>query len=337
MVLHRAHPRHGLDLGPADLGHLLGLGPAPHLHRAPVRPARRLPRPAPPRHEAGDAAQRGARAADRRPAPVPQRGRRALLRRLVALAAPDGHHHPARPDHRGHDAVHPDARHRRVRAASSPGCWSTASALAWLEERVGHRGLDEALAERRAEAGVAGGVGLMLAFTHAGYVAAGWGIALVVLGRLRAAHGPPGQGARAAGAAGGAPVDLTPGGRRRPRRRRSRAGLRRARSSCSWPSASSCTKALVVGVAVLLQRRRGGGAARRARRQALPPPGHRPRRARSTRPPTASSSPSRSTASRVDVHHDGDPPELFEPGIPVVLEGRWDADRRLSSTATGSS
>lgn len=26
---------------------------------------------------------------------------------------------------------------------------------------------------------------------------------------------------------------------------------------------------------------------------------------------------------RVDVRHDGDPPELFEPGIPVVLEGRW--------------
>lgn len=25
----------------------------------------------------------------------------------------------------------------------------------------------------------------------------------------------------------------------------------------------------------------------------------------------------------VDVHHDGDPPELFQPGIPVVLEGRW--------------
>jgi len=27
----------------------------------------------------------------------------------------------------------------------------------------------------------------------------------------------------------------------------------------------------------------------------------------------------------VDVRHDGDPPELFAPGIPVVLEGRWDA------------
>lgn len=26
----------------------------------------------------------------------------------------------------------------------------------------------------------------------------------------------------------------------------------------------------------------------------------------------------------VDVRHDGDPPELFQPGIPVVLEGRWD-------------
>ncbi|MFZ6005707.1 MAG: cytochrome c maturation protein CcmE [Actinomycetota bacterium] len=27
---------------------------------------------------------------------------------------------------------------------------------------------------------------------------------------------------------------------------------------------------------------------------------------------------------QVDVRHDGDPPELFQPGIPVVLEGRWD-------------
>jgi cytochrome c-type biogenesis protein CcmE len=27
----------------------------------------------------------------------------------------------------------------------------------------------------------------------------------------------------------------------------------------------------------------------------------------------------------VSVRHQGDPPELFEPGIPVVLEGRWSA------------
>lgn len=27
---------------------------------------------------------------------------------------------------------------------------------------------------------------------------------------------------------------------------------------------------------------------------------------------------------RVEARHEGDPPELFEPGIPVVLEGRWD-------------
>lgn len=28
---------------------------------------------------------------------------------------------------------------------------------------------------------------------------------------------------------------------------------------------------------------------------------------------------------QVDVRHHGDPPELFQPGIPVVLEGRWSA------------
>ena len=28
---------------------------------------------------------------------------------------------------------------------------------------------------------------------------------------------------------------------------------------------------------------------------------------------------------QVDVRHEGSPPELFEPGIPVVLEGRWSA------------
>jgi len=28
----------------------------------------------------------------------------------------------------------------------------------------------------------------------------------------------------------------------------------------------------------------------------------------------------------VPVVHDGDPPQLFEPGIPVVLEGRWATD-----------
>lgn len=27
---------------------------------------------------------------------------------------------------------------------------------------------------------------------------------------------------------------------------------------------------------------------------------------------------------QVDVRHEGDPPELFQPGIPVVVEGRWD-------------
>jgi cytochrome c-type biogenesis protein CcmE len=33
---------------------------------------------------------------------------------------------------------------------------------------------------------------------------------------------------------------------------------------------------------------------------------------------------------RVDVVHDGDPPELFQPGIPVVLEGYWAGDHFAS-------
>lgn len=36
----------------------------------------------------------------------------------------------------------------------------------------------------------------------------------------------------------------------------------------------------------------------------------------------------------VDVHHEGDPPELFQPGIPVVLEGRWDASGEFFASDT---
>jgi cytochrome c-type biogenesis protein CcmE len=32
----------------------------------------------------------------------------------------------------------------------------------------------------------------------------------------------------------------------------------------------------------------------------------------------------------VEVAHVGDPPDLFEPGIPVVLEGRWQGERFAS-------
>ena len=34
--------------------------------------------------------------------------------------------------------------------------------------------------------------------------------------------------------------------------------------------------------------------------------------------------------STVEVVHQGDPPELFQPGIPVVLEGRWDGEHYSS-------
>jgi cytochrome c-type biogenesis protein CcmE len=33
----------------------------------------------------------------------------------------------------------------------------------------------------------------------------------------------------------------------------------------------------------------------------------------------------------VQVVHEGDPPELFQPGIPVVLEGHFDGERHFSS------
>lgn len=33
------------------------------------------------------------------------------------------------------------------------------------------------------------------------------------------------------------------------------------------------------------------------------------------------------SGSEVEVTHQGDPPELFQPGIPVVLEGRWEGER----------
>ncbi len=36
------------------------------------------------------------------------------------------------------------------------------------------------------------------------------------------------------------------------------------------------------------------------------------------------------TGATVEVAHRGDPPELFRPGIPVVLEGRWQGERYAS-------
>lgn len=36
----------------------------------------------------------------------------------------------------------------------------------------------------------------------------------------------------------------------------------------------------------------------------------------------------------VDVRHEGDPPELFQPGIPVVLDGRWDRSGQFFASDT---
>ena len=138
--------------------------------------------------------------------------------------------------------------------------------LGWLEERAGATGLDEALVERRAEAGVVGpdrrpGV---IAMTHVGLRRRRLGHRPRQPRRLRAAHRPPRSVPGGAGAAGGASVELSPRtapgpGAVTPRRRRSPWAYgalvlvlaRHRRGRLPGPH---------LGVAVLLQRRRSGRA-----------------------------------------------------------------------------
>ena len=137
--------------------------------------------------------------------------------------------------------------------------------VGWLEERIGTVGLDQAIVERRAEAGM---VTPVIAMTHAYHVALGWGIALTVLGRLRPPHGAPRPLAGRAGAAGAAPVELSPADGARPVRPPDRAapaqplGLRHPRRGARRRRRGRVPGAHL-GVAVLLQRRRGRRAARR--------------------------------------------------------------------------
>ena len=103
------------------------------------------------------------------------------------------------------------------------------------------------------------------------------------------------------------------------------AAHRRHRARARRPPASSSSKALDLGHAVLLQRRRGGGeeaassAPRRSASRA---------RSRTTCKRTGDGADFTITYNGVEVpvDHVGDPPELFKPGEPVVLEGHWDAD-----------
>ncbi len=39
-----------------------------------------------------------------------------------------------------------------------------------------------------------------------------------------------------------------------------------------------------------------------------------------------------SSATTIAVHHEGDPPDLFKAGVPVVLEGHWQGDFFASDT-----
>ena len=184
-----------LDLGPADVGHVLGVGRAAHDHRDPLLPVSRLPRAAPHRRDRRRAGQAlRDRGADR----VRRRADRALLGHVVADAAPVGHR------------VQPEATTCRS-TARWPSRWCGRSApftffyiylvmrrlqLAELEEGLEERELELAIAERqRVEAD---GDRLM---PHAwSYVGAGYGIATVALVDVRHVDVPadaaPAPGAR---------------------------------------------------------------------------------------------------------------------------------------------
>ena len=130
-------------------------------------------------------------------------------------------------------------------------------------------------------------------------------------------------------------LDLTRGPAGRPTTRRRRPhdprgarkapalGRHRRRCSACWPGRVRGHPGPGRRHALLLQRRRGGGpaatssapSASGSRAPSCPAPSRPHRRRRRLR--------GRLQRREVPVHHVGDPPELFQADIPVVLEGHW--------------
>ena len=165
----------------------------------------------------------------------------------------------------------------------------------------------------------------MLAMTHAGYVAAGWGLALAALGALRRPHRPARPSARGQGPAGGAPVELTP----RTLEPGPSGSARRRRS----PWAYVALAVVVVGIGVVAYQALTSASLyfynadeAVAQRDEL---GDKRFRLQGTVLDDVESTDDGVTFTvmfndvEVPVAHAGDPPELFEPGIPVVLEGHF--------------
>ena len=178
----------------------------------------------------------------------------------------------------------------------------------------------------------------MIAMTHAGYVAAGWIGTFALIGGYAAHRPAPGPHPVAPGPARGAPVELTPralddddvtveegevAARRRARRRRSR---RR------W-APLAVLAVVVLGLGALVYKglndatlyfRNADEAV--AQRDEL---GSKRFRLQGTvmGEPVVDGDDVRFEVAyngvAVDVEHVGTPPDMFRPGIPVVLEGHW--------------
>ena len=194
--------------------------------------------------------------------------------------------------------------------------------VAWLEDQLESRGLEQAIDERRAESDLE----MAAAVNGLGYIVAGYVVTFGALGAYVVRLFVRGPGARPAGAAGGAPVDVTP----RPARRAGGTAPKRN------PLAAGVLVVVLVAVgfvvmsglrsATLYYYNADEAVAQRAEL------GDDRFRLQGTVDDDVVEDGDEVTfdvafnGATVPVRHEGDPPELFQPGIPVVLEGRWDGD-----------
>ena len=265
--VHRPGAAHRLDLGSPHVGHLLGLGPAHHVHHVAVRDARGVPRP--------PADRQRERAMPRSAAPAARSSGLLLFPNVVVVHFSvdwwRSLHQTATitrldPDHRGHDALHAHARHRRVRLpvrlVADPPVPHRRGSRSRSEPPGSTRRWPSAGPRPGSPSGSPRGPARDPGATHTGYIAAAWGGSLVGAlplyalrtvrrGRALSRRVPP----------GGPPVELSPRSVEAPRspspepdrlRRAARRAARARRRGVEGP---------VVGLAVLLQRRRGRGAA----------------------------------------------------------------------------
>ena len=258
-------------------------------------------------------------------------------------------------------------RHVRGRCCCAPGCSIHRWRLAWLEQQVEAAELDEAIAERRAEGApssrAAGGavdpVDGTPAIGQSEPAMSNWGYVWLGLGHHRRRRSwPTPRGCSSAGAplsrrvaARGPSMDVIepPAAVLRPRRPgadgpTSPPPAADARAARRWlptvvivlvlvGAGFVVSKALTSATLFFYNADEAVAKQSRARHQPVPHPGHGRERHRAR---TADGADFTITYNGVEVpvDHVGDPPELFKPGEPVVLEGHWDPTASGCSTAT---